>query len=37
MTLAFTIKKFHNLVLQSGNMPLAVLETVINDWAATPR
>ena len=34
---AFTIKKFHNLVLQSGNMPLAVLETVINDWAATPR
>ncbi len=34
---AFTIKQFHNLVLQSGNMPLAVLETVINDWAATPR
>lgn len=34
---AFTIKQFHNLVLQGGNMPLAVLETVINDWAATPR
>lgn len=34
---AFTIKQFHNLVLQGGNMPLAVLETVINDWAAPPR
>lgn len=33
----FAIKQFHNLVLQSGNMPLAVLETVINDWAAAPR
>jgi uncharacterized protein (DUF885 family) len=33
----FAIKQFHNLVLQSGNMPLAVLETVINDWAAALR
>ncbi len=30
----FAIKEFHNVVLQSGNLPLAVLETVIDAWAA---
>ncbi len=33
----FEIKKFHNLVLQTGNVPLAVLEQVVNDWIAAPR
>jgi uncharacterized protein (DUF885 family) len=28
----FSIKKFHNVVLQTGNVPLDVLEQVINDW-----
>ncbi|HET7537008.1 MAG TPA: DUF885 domain-containing protein [Candidatus Didemnitutus sp.] len=31
----FDIKKFHNVVLQTGNVPLAVLEQVINDWITT--
>lgn len=30
----FDIKQFHNVVLQSGNMPLAVLEQVLDAWAA---
>ncbi len=30
----FSIKEFHNVVLQSGNMPLAVLEQVLDDWSA---
>jgi uncharacterized protein (DUF885 family) len=33
----FEIKQFHNLVLQTGNVPLAVLEQVINDWIAAIR
>jgi uncharacterized protein (DUF885 family) len=33
----FDIKQFHNVVLQSGNMPLAVLETVLDDWAAAKK
>ena len=28
----FAIKEFHNVVLQSGNLPLAVLESVIDEW-----
>jgi uncharacterized protein (DUF885 family) len=28
----FDIKKFHNLVLLTGNVPLKVLEGVVNDW-----
>ncbi len=28
----FAIKEFHNLVLQSGNMPLDVLEQVVDGW-----
>ena len=28
----FSIKEFHNVVLQSGNLPLAVLESVIDEW-----
>lgn len=28
----FSIKEFHNVVLQSGNMPLDVLEQVIDAW-----
>jgi uncharacterized protein (DUF885 family) len=30
----FSIKEFHNVVLQSGNLPLAVLEQVIDAWVA---
>ncbi|WP_415908859.1 DUF885 domain-containing protein [Oleiharenicola sp. Vm1] len=30
----FEIKKFHNLVLQTGNVPLAVLEQVVDGWIA---
>jgi uncharacterized protein (DUF885 family) len=30
----FEIKKFHNLVLQTGNVPLAVLGQAVNDWVA---
>jgi len=30
----FPIKEFHNVVLQSGNMPLDVLEQVIDAWIA---
>ncbi len=33
----FDVKKFHNVVLQTGNVPLAVLEQVVNDWAATQK
>jgi len=33
----FEIKKFHNLVLQTGNVPLAVLEQVVNEWIATQK
>lgn len=33
----FEIKKFHNLVLQTGNVPLAVLAQVIDDWIAATR
>lgn len=33
----FDIKQFHNVVLQSGNMPLAVLEKVIDDWIAAAK
>lgn len=33
----FEIKKFHNLVLQTGNVPLAVLEQTVNDWIAAQR
>ena len=28
----FEIRKFHNLVLQTGDVPLMVLETVVNEW-----
>lgn len=30
----FSLKEFHNTVLRAGNMPLAVLEQVIDDWIA---
>jgi uncharacterized protein (DUF885 family) len=33
----FSIKEFHNVVLQSGNMPLAVLEQVIDAWVAAKK
>ncbi|MBI5423946.1 MAG: DUF885 domain-containing protein [Opitutae bacterium] len=33
----FEIKKFHNLVLQTGNVPLAVLEQVVNEWVAAQK
>ncbi|HEY4082552.1 MAG TPA: DUF885 domain-containing protein [Burkholderiaceae bacterium] len=28
----FEIRKFHNLVLQTGDVPLMVLETVVDEW-----
>jgi uncharacterized protein (DUF885 family) len=31
----FSIKEFHRVVLQTGNVPLAVLEQVIDDWTAS--
>ncbi len=30
----FSIKEFHNVVLRTGNVPLAVLESVIDDYIA---
>jgi len=30
----FDIKEFHNLVLSPGCVPLAVLESMVNDWVA---
>jgi uncharacterized protein (DUF885 family) len=34
---AFSIKEFHNLLLRTGNVPLGVLEQVVNDWIAAKR
>jgi uncharacterized protein (DUF885 family) len=31
----FFLKEFHNTVLRAGNVPLGVLETVIDDWIAS--
>ena len=28
----FDVRKFHDLVLQGGSMPLSVLEEVVKDW-----
>ncbi len=33
----FSIKEFHNVVLRSGNMPLAVLEQVVDAWVAAKK
>ena len=33
----FEIKKFHNLVLQTGNVPLAVLATAVDNWIAATK
>ena len=33
----FAIKQFHNVVLQNGNVPLAVLAQVIDQWIADHR
>ena len=33
----FSLKEFHNVVLRAGNVPLAVLEQVIDDYIAAPR
>ena len=33
----FSLKAFHNLVLQTGNVPLAVLTQVVDDWVAERR
>lgn len=30
----FPIKEFHNTVLKNGNIPLDVLEQVVNAWLA---
>ena len=32
----FSLKEFHNTVLRAGNVPLAVLEQVIDDYIAAP-
>jgi uncharacterized protein (DUF885 family) len=29
----FSLKEFHNVILRNGNVPLAVLDTIIDDWA----
>ena len=34
---SFDIKKFHQIVLESGVMPLALLEQKVNDWIATSK
>jgi uncharacterized protein (DUF885 family) len=28
----FSIKEYHNVVLGSGSIPLALLDRVVNDW-----
>ena len=28
----FSLKEFHNVILRNGNVPLAVLDTIIDDW-----
>ena len=33
----FSLKEFHNVVLRAGNVPLAVLEQVIDDYIAATR
>ena len=33
----FDIKQFHNLVLQNGNVPLAVLAQEVDDWVAAKK
>jgi uncharacterized protein (DUF885 family) len=33
----FSLKQFHNVVLQTGNVPLSVLEQVIDNYIATAR
>ena len=33
----FDLKQFHNLVLQNGNVPLAVLAQEVDDWVAAKR
>lgn len=33
----FDIAEFHSQILESGNMPLALLETKINDWIASKK
>jgi uncharacterized protein (DUF885 family) len=33
----FSLKEFHNIVLRAGNVPLAVLEQVIDDYVASVR
>jgi uncharacterized protein (DUF885 family) len=33
----FSLKEFHNIVLRAGNMPLSVLEQVIDDWIAAQK
>jgi uncharacterized protein (DUF885 family) len=33
----FSLKEFHNVVLQTGNVPLSVLDQVIDNYVATAR
>ena len=33
----FTLKEFHNVVLGNGSIPLAILETVVNDWVKSKK
>jgi len=33
----FSIKEFHNVVLRAGNVPLSVLESIVDDWITAQR
>jgi uncharacterized protein (DUF885 family) len=34
---SFSIKEFHNLILRTGNVPLGVLDEVVNEWIEAKR
>ena len=33
----FDIKKFHDVVLSNGSLPLSLLEQVVDDWIAAEK
>lgn len=34
---SFDIRRFHDVVVGNGSLPIAVLETIVNDWIAAER